>query len=143
VGGARIGVGNDLSSLLTSFDSLGRPQWQRDWQLQTAGTAWGVSSGSLRLTNDGGALTFAHVSSADLSRSGLWISKVPARSGVAAFDPSLVTVAPDGLPPVEGCTMQLVDDGIVPTALAMQDDGFESRFRVEAAALEVESLLAP
>lgn len=108
--------------LLGSFDANGGPQWERGAQLSDAAGLWQVRPGGLRLTNDGGALVLAHVTDPALDKRGLWISKLPARTGEAPFDPALVSLSA-ALPQTEDCTSTLLDDGFVPLDLAMRMSG--------------------
>ena len=57
---------------------------------------------ALRLTTDGGVIAVAHVHHDKASFDhGLWISKLPARTFEAPFDPAHVRTAPDALPNIE------------------------------------------
>lgn len=59
----------------------------------------------LRLTTDGAALVVAHITQdKELNDDGLWISKLPARTFDAPFDPTWVVAAPSTFPAVD-CTV--------------------------------------
>ena len=80
--------------------------------------AFEVKPGALRMTNDGGVLVFAQAVDPAL-RSGLWVSKLPARTGQAAFDPAQITTSAGSLVG-ESCAMTLAPD-----TLALTDLPFE------------------
>ncbi len=113
-------TGSKASSLLlASHDGQGVITWQREMRMGADPAAFEVKPGALRMTNDGGVLVFAQAVNPAL-RSGLWVSKLPARTGQAAFDPAQVTTSAGTLIG-EACTMTLVDD-----ALALGDLPFET-----------------
>ena len=117
-----LGVGVPVkasSLLLASHDGQGVITWQREMRMGADPAAFEVKPGALRMTNDGGVLVFAQAVNPAL-RSGFWVSKLPARTGQAAFDPAQITTSAGTLIG-EACTMTLADD-----ALALGDLPFET-----------------
>jgi hypothetical protein len=119
--GLGVGVGvSQTSLLLSSHDAQGLITWQRELRMADATAPFEVRPGSLRMTNDGGVLVFAHAVDADLHRAGLWVSKLPARTGEAAFDPAQVTSVAGTLVP-DACPLTLAPD-----TLTLADRPFET-----------------
>ena len=108
------------SLLLAHHDAQGVVTSQRELALKDAGGAWDVKTGALRMTNDGGVLVFSHATtSASLagpSRSGLWISKLPARTLDAPFDPAFVEPGTQAAP-MTTCAIALSPDDFAPADL--------------------------
>jgi hypothetical protein len=117
-----LGVGvpvKQTSLLLASHDGQGLITWQRELLMGTDPAAFEVRPGALRMTNDGGVLVFAQAVNPAL-RSGLWVSKLPARTGEAAFDAAQVTTSAGTLVG-ESCALTLAPD-----TLALTDLPFET-----------------
>lgn len=92
---AGIGVGvKTYSLLLAHHDGQGVVTAQSEYEMKDSTGPWSIRPGAIRMTNDGGALVFAHVQpdleNTSLDRPGLWISKLPARTLQGPFDASRV-----------------------------------------------------
>jgi hypothetical protein len=101
-------VGSALE--LSTLDSQGQRTGGRGYALsdQSASNMAALLPAALRLTTDGGALVVAHVEGDhDFSDQGLWITKLPAKTFDAPFDPAFVETGPDTFP-AESCTVNLI-----------------------------------
>lgn len=106
------------SLLLSSHDGQGLITWQRELLMGASPAAFEVRPGALRMTNDGGVLVFATAVNESL-RAGLWVSKLPARTGEAAFDAAQVTTSAGSLVP-ETCAMTLTPDTLALVDLPLE-----------------------
>lgn len=109
---------NQTSLLLSSHDGQGLITWQRELLMGAAPAAFEVRPGALRMTNDGGVLVFAMAVNESL-RAGLWMSKLPARTGEAAFDAAQVKTSAGSLVP-EACAMTLTPDTLALVDLPLE-----------------------
>ena len=120
---------------LSTHDALGvRTGGSGYWLKNEAGTAnTYVRPAGLRLTTDGGALVVAHVTQdKELNDHGLWVSKLPARTFEASFDPTYVTPADSTFPP-QPCEVTTSDAAIVVTDVEL--DGLDVTAIMKANAL--------
>jgi hypothetical protein len=124
--------------MISSHDAVGTVTWQRELTMKDVTGAWSVRPGAVRLTNDGGALVFASVANAGASQQGLWISKLPARTAEAPFDPArMQSIASTAT--MDACAVRLDPDAfsLVDVALTPAD----AKIIVESAGPKVESLM--
>ena len=110
------------SLLLARHDAQGTVTSQRELWMEDATGRWDIRPGSLRMTNDGGALVFTHVTTAASntgpSRSGLWVSKLPARTFDAPFDSAFVKPGTQEAPAMP-CAITLGADTFAPTDMPL------------------------
>lgn len=140
-------VGVPISSeslLLAQHDAQGNVTLQRELFMKDATGAWDLRPGALRMTNDGGVLVFTHLTSAASNtgpfRSGLWVSKLPARTLDGPFDPAFVqpgTQTSAG----SGCSIALGNDTFAPTDLPLTTVDVGSTIVVEALTPKVEKMI--
>lgn len=130
--------------LLAHHDAQGAVVSQRELVMNDATGPWDLRGGALRMTNDGGALVFTHLSTAASntgpSRSGLWVSKLPARTLEAPFDANRVqqsTPAAEADP----CAITLGDDAFAPQDLPLTPVDVTSSVVIEPLTPVVEKLI--
>lgn len=116
-----VGIGvpvKQTSLLLSSHDGQGLITWQRELLMGASPAAFDLRPGALRMTNDGGVLVFA-LAVDESQRAGLWVSKLPARTGEAAFDAAQVTTNAGSLVS-EACAMTLTPDTLALADLPLE-----------------------
>lgn len=116
-----LGIGvpvKQTSLLLSSHDGQGLITWQRELLMGASPAAFDLRPGALRMTNDGGVLVFA-LAVDESQRAGLWVSKLPARTGEAAFDAAQVTTSAGSLVN-ETCAVTLTPDTLALVDLPLE-----------------------
>jgi hypothetical protein len=130
----------DQTLQITSHDAAGSIAWQRELTMRDAKGAWSIRPGAVRLTNDGGALVFATVSDPSLDAQGVWVSKLPARTGEGPFAAARVQTQ-ESTPAIADCTLKLGADTFAPAPIPLTSIDVSQSVVVETAAPTVEELM--
>jgi hypothetical protein len=143
--GGRYFMSNDGYLVLTSHEGTGAVTWQRELTMRDpdASVTWHVEPGAVRLTNDGGALVFATVNAPGTtgsSGSGIWVTKVPARTGEGPFDTSKVQSVEGEVHP-QDCTVVLGADPFQPSPVELTTMDVTKSIVVEKVTPKVETLM--
>ena len=120
---------------LSTHDSQGIRTGGKGYALKNqAGTGLAeLRPAALRLTTDGGALVVAHVNGdGPLNDHGLWITKLPARTFDAPFDPTFVQPT-TSIFPGDACTLDVTAASVSVEDIAM--DGVDVTSRVASKVL--------